>query len=526
MKFIRKYFAFVMIGACATTAGAADRDPSKNPFLAADFGAVSHFDSAQTDSMPYPIRRGTFRVNLRNMPHVEGGPVTGATMTAASPGYFWVSGPAGVVYADARNGGFKEVAKLALPGTRFYTLEEHAKVLDQHVRSVGDVESAVRGSYGITEGIKWIRGGIYGLVDKDNVLFSSYGGTDIYAIGLTDTAKPEAGLSILRSLKVKDVLGDNEALFGLILTYDGQLVLLGERTVAVIDRDFKMKPRLARLGADEAIRNSAAIDEKGGIYVASDKAMHKLVWTGTKLSNEEADGAWSSPYDGDPHIGTGLLRDGTGSTPTLMGFGNDPDKLVVITDGSDRMKLVAFWRNEIPAGFQQKPGTKSSRIAGQIQVTAGFKKAPRYIQSEQSVVVNGYGAFVVNNMGPEGTSKDPIVNAIALGPIIKPAQGMERFEWDPKKDAWKSVWTRNDVSSLTTVPSVSIPSNIVLVNGYSKKDGWEVTGMDWATGKTVHRTIFGQDNFGNGAYMINQLAPNGDLIFPSIAGPFRVNWEK
>ena len=59
-----------------------------------------------------------------------------------------------------------------------------------------------------------------------------------------------------------------------------------------------------------------------------------------------------------------------------MGFGNAPYKLVVITDGSDRMKLVAFWRDEIPAEFKQRPGTKSSRIAGQVQVTAGFKKAP------------------------------------------------------------------------------------------------------------------------------------------------------
>jgi len=523
---VRKSSTLLLMGACVTVAGAAERDPSKNPFLAADFGAVSHFDSAQTDSMPYPIRRGTFHVDLRKLQHVESGPVTGATMTAATPGYYWVSGPAGVAYADARDGGFKGVAKLELPGTRFYTLEEHAKVLDQKTSSVEPIEKAVRESYGIENGLKWIRGGIYGLVDKDNVLFSSYGGTDIYAIGLSDAAKPEAGLKILRSIKVKDALGVDEALFGLIITYDGHLVLLGERTVAVIDREFKMKPQVVRLGADEAIRNSAAIDEKGGIYVASDKAMHKIVWTGSKLSNEEADGAWAAPYDGDPHVGTGLLRDGTGSTPTLMGFGNDPDKLVVITDGSDRMKLVAFWRDQIPAGFKQKPRTKSARIAGQIQVTAGFKKAPRYIQSEQSVVVNGYGAFVVNNMGPGGTAKDPIVNAIALGPIIQPAQGMERFEWDPKKDAWRSVWTRNDVSSLTTVPSVSIPSSVVLVNGYSKKDGWEVTGMDWATGKTVHRTIFGQDNFGNGAYMINQLAPNGDLIFPSIAGPFRVNWKQ
>lgn len=40
---------------------------------------------------------------------------------------------------------------------------------------------------------------------------------------------------------------------------------------------------------------------------------------------------------------------GTGATPTLMGFGNDEDKLVVITDGAKRMKLVAFWRDAIPA---------------------------------------------------------------------------------------------------------------------------------------------------------------------------------
>ena len=32
-------------------------------------------------------------------------------------------------------------------------------------------------------------------------------------------------------------------------------------------------------------------------------------------------------------------------------------------------------------------------------------------------------------------------------------------------------------------------SNIVFINGYTKQDRWEVTGMDWSTGETVHRTI-------------------------------------
>src|SRR5207244_2442481 len=128
------------------------------------------------------------------------------------------------------------------------------------------------------------------------------------------------------------------------------------------------------------------------IYFASDKVMRKAVWKDGKLSTDEADGGWASPYDfgrQPPAVKFGI---GTGSTPTLMGYGKDTDELVVITDGSDHMKLVAFWRNKIPDGFQQKPDTKSNRIADQIQVTAGLDNPPEFIQSEQSVVVNGYGA--------------------------------------------------------------------------------------------------------------------------------------
>jgi hypothetical protein len=33
------------------------------------------------------------------------------------------------------------------------------------------------------------------------------------------------------------------------------------------------------------------------------------------------------------------------------------------------------------------------------------------------------------------------------------------------------------------VPTVSSASNIVFVNGYTKQDGWEVTGLDWNRAK-------------------------------------------
>ena len=272
--------------------------------------------------------------------------------------------------------------------------------------------------------------------------------------------------------------------------------------------------------------NSIAVDENNGIYVASDSIMHKLVWTGTKISDNEADGAWSQEYTNSgtelpPIIKVGI---GTGSTPTLMGFGDDEDKLVVITDGAKRMNLTAFWRDEIPEGSQ--------RIAGQIPVTCGLPTDTEWIQSEQSVVVYGYGAFVVNNIPEtvnselEATGMNKILQVSLMGPAYNTSYGAERFQWNPSKHKWSSVWTRSDVSSTSMVPIHSQSGNMALINGYRSPDGWEVLGLDWNTGETVHQTIFGNVNFGNGAYAILQYLKNDDLLFNSIAGPIRIHYDK
>ena len=144
----------------------------------------------------------------------------------------------------------------------------------------------------------------------------------------------------------------------------------------------------------------------------------------------------------------------------------------------------------------QKKGTKSRRIADQIPVTVGYKTLPKFVQTEQSVVVYKNGAFVVKNIAEKG---DPnvLVGVIAIGPILKPAQGVEKFSWDNKTHSFKSDWSRNDVVPISMVPAYLEKSDMVLVNGYNKGIGWNVTGMDWKTGKTIHQTIFGSNNAGN-----------------------------
>lgn len=516
-----------------TTAVASYGRPIPNAYLADNCYAVTHFDPGQSDAFPYEVPKGTFNVDLSKFPLVYGGPIALMQMYSTDPGYMWATTVSSVSYVDIRNNGWKEMARIIPPGMKAITKEAVEEGLRQTITSATKADKVIpkhwMDNYGQT-------GNVYMLVDKDNVLFSNTN-TLIVAYGLVDPRDPLKGIKVLRTYdfapelkKLAAIPSTNPTIkaygggiiFGLSLTYDGKVVVTTTRSISVIDRELKKAPQTFVFGPEEAITNSICIDENNGIYVASDKLMHKLVWTGSRLSDKREDGAWSSPYDLGPKPPYVRLGTGTGSTPTLMGFGDDEDKLVVITDGAKHMNIVAFWRNEIPADAKQQPGTKSPRIAGQMTITCGLSSLPEFIQSEQSVVVQHYGAFVVNNMRKEG-SKDKIVDLLTTGPVYPQAVGCERVEWYPRENKWRSVWTRNDVGAISMVPAMSTGSGVAFSSGYTIEDGWELTGMDWNTGQTVTRYIFGKTNYGNGACATIQFMPNKDLLFNSIGGPIRVH---
>lgn len=502
--------------------------PARNPYLAAATYGLTHIDPGQSDTFPYQTPQGEFHIDPKQQARVTSGPVNIMTLAATEPDYMWISSTQGVVYVQVGNGMFHEIARADAPGVKPIAPQALDQVLNQNFTDIGQVETAVHNDWGVD----WTRlaNGVYSLVDKDNRVYYVTQNAEIVVFGLTNANNPQAGVRILRTLDFKPWLGTGaglgglpESIVGLNMTYDGKLAILSTRGLSILDRSLQGEPQQVHFGADEVVSNAMAVDEQGGIYAASDKIMRKVVWTGSKLSADATDGAWAAPYDfgrQPPAVKFGI---GTGSTPTLMGYGKD-DRLVVITDGADRMKLVAFWRDAIPEGFQPKQGTKSNRIADQIQVTAELNPEPEFIQSEQSVVVDGYGAFVVNNARPEG-ALDRLVDVLAGGPVFAPPSGIERFQWDPAAHHWTSVWSRADVVATSMVPTASSKSGVAFVNGYTKADGWEVTGLDWQSGKTVHRTIFGQSNFGNGAYALIQFFPNGDLLFNGVGGPFRVKFN-
>lgn len=247
---------------------------------------------------------------------------------------------------------------------------------------------------------------------------------------------------------------------GMNITYDGWIVLPTEEGyIVAVSRDLT-KSQVVRLRhADEEetsaqrvgygwIRNSLAIDKVGGIYVASRNHMHKVVWNGNVFSTDEKDGAWTARYPNS----TGA---GTGATPSLMGFGSE-DRFVVITDGDKRMNVTLFWRDAIPDDWDQLEGAPDRRIAGLAPVTMGELNL-KEIQSEQSTVVAGYGAMVVNNTPrnwpsqlPGGKGAAPtaglLVGHLGSNTMFQPF-GVEKFEWDPQTRKLSSAWVNTNVSS-------------------------------------------------------------------------------
>jgi len=287
--------------------------------------------------------------------------------------------------------------------------------------------------------------GVYYLLDVDNTLFVA-GSESIVAYHDVDPEDPASPIEVRDEwVKPAEVGG---TFVGANLTFDGRLVMITDEGWIVVARDFTGYEAIQLVGADAAprhnqamadagsrsgaadwVRNSIAVDEDGGIYAVSLEHMHKVVWDGERLSTDPADGAWTEQY----RNGTGV---GSGATPSLMGFG-DEDRFVVITDGEELMDVVLYWRDEIPDDWEPLVDLPSARIAGSSPADMGDSELDA-IQTEQSVVVGGYGALVVNNDPasiPDGFP--PLGVRVLAGyagadPAFTP-HGVQKFRWDSKK---------------------------------------------------------------------------------------------
>ncbi len=364
--------------------------------------------------------------------------------------------------------------------------------------------------------------GAYALMDKDGVFFAPKGARLFaYKDAIKGDLRSKIELRDSFDLPAEALSATDDSIVGMNLTFDGYLAFAtAHGTVGVIKRDFSDLHYL-KLGAGEDVSNSIAVDELGGIYVVTGAHMSRVQWTGTKLSQEPSEGAWTSTYDiGPKDPVSGRLGVGSGSTPTLMGKAGH-DTFVAIADGATLMHIVLFWRDQIPENWQPIAPGKDRRIAAEIPITFGDAERETSV-TEQSLLVRGYGALVVNNdYGNLPDLPGPSEIALTNLPMYAP-KGVEKFVWDPAQRKLVSVWANAEVSCPNGIPTMSTATGLAYCVG-ARKSAWTFEALDWNTGASAFSVALGARPEFNSAYGAAEIGPDRMLYSGALRGTYRVS---
>jgi hypothetical protein len=504
--------------------------PARNQWLTDSVYPTSHFNPGATDSvLPAGPSVGRRLVRDRDVKAITNVMVSNpAVKKIGSDTVAFASGTLGILKLRLTGDALDAVSFTPYPGfeatARSATDEAINGVLtevDAARRAVDD--TALLAAIGGVErlGVTFESGinGVYNLFDRDGNHYCVFGGNQVLKTSDDNAVDRPAG--VVKSVNVADALPQEDAkavtrIIGLNMTYDGFIAAAAPGALVVLDRDLNIKDFVTFPG--EAVDNSIVIDEHNGIYVVTSRRMLKVIWNGETLSTDEADGAWESGYEwipDDEALAAGSISRGSGTTPSLMGFGDDPDKLVVIADAArGGTNLVGFWREDIPADFEQRPGTKSRRIADQAKI------AISQLTIEPSANVLGYGVAVINGSYPEPVPTPGFPNAFTAG-VTRPApRGVQKFVWNPDDRRFVESWINDEVdNSDIMVPVVSAATGLMYC-AHKEHGDYQYVGLDWMTGELKQRWIFPDDSrLWNAFGGITTVLDNGDLL---IGGAFAI----
>ena len=500
--------------------------PPVNPFLIQNsVYPTVHYNPAQTDAITLPIWKGDSKIEPSQVQWLPGVTTIGTVQRTYPDGEKAIvfSGGNRIGKIRITGGLMSMIDEVLIPGYEdksISTTEIRTIVKEMQANKSDEkryLESFKRFLEKTGQSSATLGNGVYTLMDKDGYYYAGWG-TSVYKVGDVRKNGVYSPLEIVKSFDLRDGLPEDQRdkisrVFGFAMTYDGYIAVAMPGIIAITDRNFENMQYILLEG--EAVDNGISVDDKGGIYCVTSKYMRKVVWDGKKLSDKEADGAWKSPYDYVPN--PKAFSRGSGNTPTLMGFGDDKDKLVIVADAGDDIKVLAFWRDEIPEGFKQKPGTKSRRIADQLPLKI---KVPATI--EWSPHVYGYGVMLMASAWPNPVKQPDgkvavFESALTAGVTREAPAGAEKWSWNEETDSFKSDWTTNMPLQWALFP-VSSKSNTVTLTQL-KNGVYSLVHVDWDTGKEVGKIMLGDDPIFNTAGGFFIPLSDEDIYITGVFGP-------
>jgi hypothetical protein len=242
--------------------------------------------------------------------------------------------------------------------------------------------------------------------------------------------------------------------------------------------------------AGEAIGNSFAVDETGGVFIVSDHALYRF---------DAGPGAapavtWREEYDRGTRLKPGQTNFGSGTTPTLMG-----SRWVAITDNADpQMHVLVYWR---------APTTTHPRLLCSTPVFADGTSA-----TENSLIGTGNALLVENNYGYSG------LTAVMNGATTEP--GISRIDVRATGRC-RTRWTSQERVP-STVSKLSLADGIMYAYtkdpGPGSTDAWYLTAVGFRTGATLWKRLVGTGFGYNNNFAPVTLGPDGTAYVGVLGG--------
>jgi hypothetical protein len=267
-----------------------------------------------------------------------------------------------------------------------------------------------------------------------------------------------------------------------------------------------------RLGG-EGISNSFAVDETGGVFLVSDKALYRF----DANSKGAPQISWRVVYPNSGIHKPGQSDAGSGTTPTLMGKG-----WVAITDNADPMN-VDVYRRALRLHGKKRHGRRAKAKARLVCSAPVFAKGASatdnsLIGTNRSLVAeNNYG-YTVSASNLSGTPSSPGLTRID---VLKKKRGKKSSRRRKARFRCRPVWTSDEVAP-SVVPKLSLTNGLVYT--YTKPprsdglDAWYLTALDFRTGRTVYRRLAGTGFGFNNNYAPVTLGPDGTAYVGVLGG--------
>jgi hypothetical protein len=334
-------------------------------------------------------------------------------------------------------------------------------------------------------------GGGYFYLDQSDRAVIPTTNRQVWVVGETGgTAEP--GFSLQHAYDLSASVPSGDQLISALPDWSGRIWFATTKgLVGTID---PASGAIKTLNTAEAIGNSFSVDQAGGVFIVTDRALYRF--------DAGADGSpnvsWRESY---PNIGVvkpGQTEDGSGTTPNLMG-----SKYVAITDNADPMEIVVYRRAKHVA---------ASRVVCTVPV---FGKGES--STDNSLIGTGRSIIVENNYGYTGPT------ATSRGASTSP--GVERVDINANGTGCSRVW-HSDERAPSAVPKLSLAAGLAYT--YTKPprsdgiDAWYLTALSFRTGKTVYSQLAGTGLGYNSNYAPVSIGPDAAMYVGSLGGLVRL----